>query len=203
MNTYKLEPLPYAYDALEPYFDARTMEIHHAKHHQAYVDKLNASLEKYPTIEKLPIDRLLQNLDSLPEDIRESVKNSGGGHLNHSLFWPLLKKSNNKMPAGLFLNKIKKDFTSWKNFKEIFTATAVGLFGSGWVWLEIDGQGKLMIGQYQNQDNPVTRGKKPILGLDVWEHAYYLKYQNKRADYIAAWWNIINWEQAEENFKII
>ncbi|WP_448593322.1 superoxide dismutase [Thermoflexus hugenholtzii] len=195
-----LPPLPYPYDALEPYIDAQTMEIHHTRHHQAYVNNLNAALEKYPELQDVPVETLLRNLPSVPEDIREAVRNNGGGHLNHSMFWTLMKPGGGGEPSGALAEAIAKAFGSFANFKELFTKAAMGRFGSGWAWLSMTAFGKLVVHSTPNQDNPVMEGLIPLLGLDVWEHAYYLKYQNRRADYVQAWWNVVNWDQAAANY---
>lgn len=194
---HKLEPLPYSYDSLEPFIDAKTMEIHHGKHHQTYVDKLNAALEKYPELQKKEINELLKSLDKIPEEIRNAVRNNGGGHANHSFFWPLLKK-NVKFEGGI-ADAIKKRFGSFDKFKEEFSNATMNRFGSGWAWLVLD-KGRLEIVSSANQDNPLSDGKIPILTLDVWEHAYYLKYQNRRNEYIDAFFNVINWKKTNENF---
>ena len=196
--THELPKLEYAYDALEPFFDAKTMEIHHTKHHQAYVDKLNAALEKHPELQSKPVEDLIKDLNNLPDDIKTAVRNNGGGHLNHSFFWPLLKKDT--APEGSLVEAIAATFGSLDAFKEKFKAAAIGQFGSGWAWLVVN-NGKLEIVSTPNQDNPITEGKIPVIGLDVWEHAYYLSYQNKRPDYVDAFFNILNWEQAEANYK--
>jgi Fe-Mn family superoxide dismutase len=195
-----LPPLPYPYDALEPYIDAQTMEIHHTRHHQAYVNNLNAALEKYPELQDVPVETLLRNLPSVPEDIRETVRNNGGGHLNHSMFWTLMKPGGGGEPSGALAEAIAKAFGSFANFKELFTKAAMGRFGSGWAWLSMTAFGKLVVHSTPNQDNPVMEGLIPLLGLDVWEHAYYLKYQNRRADYVQAWWNVVNWDQVAANY---
>ncbi len=197
---YKLPPLGYAYDALEPYIDALTMEIHYTKHHQAYVDNLNAALAKHPNIKFDSIEALIENLNTLPEDIKIAVRNNGGGHLNHSMFWPLLKKDAGE-PVGKVKDEIEKTFGGFDQFKQEFTTAAKSRFGSGWAWLSLDKNGKLVITSSANQDNPLSERLAPVLGLDVWEHAYYLKYQNRRPDYIQAWWHVINWEQVEENYR--
>ncbi|RME23837.1 MAG: superoxide dismutase [Candidatus Zixiibacteriota bacterium] len=192
-----LPELGYAYDALEPYIDARTMEIHYTKHHQGYVNKLNAALEGHADLAGKSVEELIAGLNSIPEAIRTAVRNNGGGHLNHSFFWPLLKKD---VPfAGDVAEAIKSQFGGFDQFKEKFSAAAAGRFGSGWAWLVLDG-GQLAIMSTPNQDSPLTEGKKPIIGLDVWEHAYYLKYQNRRPEYIEAFFNIINWEKANEHY---
>ncbi|MBX4212303.1 superoxide dismutase [Candidatus Pacearchaeota archaeon] len=196
-----LPKLPYAYDALEPYIDAKTMEIHYTKHHQAYIDKLNAALEKHPNIADKPVEDLLKNINSVPEDIRMAVRNHGGGHVNHSLFWQLMTgNSRDKEMKGNVIDEIKKTFGSFDKFKEEFSNAALNRFGSGWAWLVLN-KGKLEIVSTANQDSPIMDGKFPILGLDVWEHAYYLKYQNKRADYIAAFWNVVNWKKVNDLFS--
>ena len=191
---FTLPALPYAYDALEPHIDARTMEIHHTKHHQTYVNNLNAALEKAPQLEGKSLDDLMRNINSVPEAVRTAVRNNGGGHWNHSQFWEWMGPKRGGEPSGRLADAIKSSFGAFSKFKEQFAAAATGRFGSGWAWLVDEGNGKLSITSTPNQDNPLMDGKKPILGLDVWEHAYYLKYQNKRPDYIAAWWNVVNWD---------
>lgn len=197
---YQLPSLPYSYDALEPYLDARTMEIHHTKHHQAYVDKLNAALLSWPEGQKKSLEELLKNLEAVPANIRTALRNHGGGHWNHSFFWPIMKKGGGGEATGDLAAAIKSSFGEFAAFKEEFTKAALGIFGSGWAWL-IPTNGKLQIITTPNQDTPLSIGHTPILGIDVWEHAYYLKYQHQRAEYIAAWWNVINWEQAEKLWK--
>lgn len=194
---HKLEPLPYPYGFLEPYIDSKTMEIHHDKHHQTYVDKLNAALEKYPELQKKKVNELLENLNKIPEEIRNAVRNNGGGHANHSFFWPLLKK--NAKFEGDIAEAIKKRFGSFDKFKEEFSNAAINRFGSGWAWLVLD-KDKLEIVSSANQDSPLSEGKIPLLTLDVWEHSYYLKYQNRRAEYVDAFFNIINWERVNEHY---
>jgi len=196
-----LPPLPYAYDALEPYIDARTMEIHYTKHHQAYVNNLNDALKDYPDWQKRSLDEIVCMIDQVPEAIRTTVKNNAGGHFNHSFFWPLMKKNGGGKPKGDLAKAIDKTFGSFDTFQEQFNAAAKKVFGSGWAWLVMDKNGKMVIISEPNQDPVQMQGYKPIIGLDVWEHAYYLKYQNKRPDYISAWWNVINWDQAEKNYK--
>jgi Fe-Mn family superoxide dismutase len=191
---FTLPALPYAYDALEPHIDARTMEIHHTKHHQAYVNNLNAALEKAPQLEGKSLDDLMKGINSVPEAVRTAVRNNGGGHWNHSHFWEWMGPKKGGEPKGRLGDAIKGSFGDFAKFKEQFGAAAAGRFGSGWAWLIDEGNGKLSITSTPNQDNPLMEGKKPILGLDVWEHAYYLKYQNRRPDYVAAWWNVVNWE---------
>jgi len=197
---YSLPALPYAFDALEPHIDARTMEIHHGKHHQAYVNNLNAALEKAPDWQKKGLGEVLASLDKVPEAVRTAVRNNGGGHWNHTAFWKLMAPKAGGPPKGDVADLITKSFGSFDKFKEQFAAAAMGRFGSGWAWLLFD-QGKLTITSTPNQDNPAMEKKGAILGLDVWEHAYYLKYQNRRADYIGAWWNVVNWEQVNANLK--
>ncbi|MFA6065843.1 MAG: superoxide dismutase [Candidatus Babeliaceae bacterium] len=192
--------LRYGYDALEPYIDAKTMELHHSKHHQAYVDNLNAALKKHPDVQ-WSLEDLVKNYDNLPEDIRTIVRNNGGGHLNHSFFWLLLQKTREQQPRGDIARALEKRFGSFENFKEQFSQAAKARFGSGWAWLSFDAKGDLVITSTANQDNPITDGMQPILGLDVWEHAYYLKYNNRRPDYIQAWWNVVNWAYVEELYK--
>ncbi len=195
-----LPPLPYAYDALEPHIDARTMEIHHTKHHQAYVNNLNKALEKYPELHDKPVEELLRHINSVPEDIRTAVRNNGGGHANHSLFWTIMSPNGGGTPAGELADAINAAFGSFDAFKEQFSKAAATRFGSGWAWLALTAFGKLIVYSTPNQDSPYMDGYTPLLGLDVWEHAYYLNYQNRRADYIAAWWNVVNWEQVAQNY---
>ena len=198
---HELPALPYPLDALEPHIDARTMEIHHGKHHATYVSKLNDALKGHPKLEQRSITELLSDLGSVPDDIRTVVRNNGGGHFNHSLFWPLMKKGGGSgTPSGDLARAIDSAFGSFDGFKEKFTQAAANRFGSGWAWLCVSG-GKLEVYSTANQDNPIMEGKKPVLGLDVWEHAYYLKYQNRRPDYIQAWWNVVNWDEAAENWS--
>ena len=196
-----LPPLPYAYDALEPHIDAKTMEIHYTKHHQAYVDNLNAALKNLPDAQKKELENLLLSLDSLPESVRTAVRNNGGGHYNHSLFWKMMKQNGGGTPQGSLGKAIDSTFGSFDKFKEQFNDAAKKVFGSGWAWLCVDKNGKLIIHPEPNQDAPIMHGFTPILGLDVWEHAYYLKYQNKRVDYIGAWWNVVNWDFAQELYE--
>jgi len=196
---FSLPDLPYAFNALEPHIDAKTMEIHHGKHHATYVAKLNAALEKAPAYQNKPIEEILRALDSIPADVRTAVRNHGGGHLNHSLFWKMLSPKGGGKPSGALASAIDTGFGSFDSFKEQFSNAAANLFGSGWAWLCADAGGKLVITSLPNQDSPVTQGLKPLLGLDVWEHAYYLKYQNRRPEYIAAFWNVISWEQVAAN----
>jgi Fe-Mn family superoxide dismutase len=190
-----LPPLPYAANALEPYIDAQTMELHHGKHHNAYVTNLNAALEKAPELANKPLDELLKNLSAVPEAVRTAVRNNGGGHWNHSQFWKTMGPNAGGAPTGKLADAINSAFGDFEKFKEQFNAAGVGRFGSGWVWLVNEG-GKLAITSTPNQDNPLMDGKPaPILGNDVWEHAYYLKYQNRRPDYLKAWWNTVNWSE--------
>jgi Fe-Mn family superoxide dismutase len=189
-----LPPLPYAPDALEPHIDAQTMQIHHGKHHQAYVTNLNAALEKYSELQSKSIEDLLRDINKVPEDIRTAVRNNGGGHMNHSAFWKWMAPNAGGAPTGALADAIKAGFGSFDGFKEQFTKAGVGRFGSGWAWL-IETNGKLSIESTANQDQPIMEGKKAVLGVDVWEHAYYLKYQNRRPDYLAAWWNVVNWSE--------
>ncbi len=197
---YILPPLPYAFDALEPHIDARTMQIHHDKHHAAYVTNLNKAVAEFPDLGKKPVEDLLKDLNAVPEKIRAAVRNQGGGHYNHSMFWQMMKKNGGGEPVGELSKAIDKKFGSFAEFKTQFAKAAAGQFGSGWAWLVADG-GDLKIEATPNQDSPVSAGQQPLLGLDVWEHAYYLKYQNRRPDYIAAWFNVINWDYVAERFK--
>ena len=196
-DKHQLPALPYSIDYLEPYIDSKTMEIHHDKHHAGYVAKLNAALESHSDLQSKSVEELIAGLNSLPESIRTAVRNNGGGHLNHSIFWPSLKKG--VQPGGKVLDAINRELGGLSSFKNNFSDAAASRFGSGWAWLVVSG-GKLEILSTANQDNPLTDGKVPVLGLDVWEHAYYLKYQNRRPDYIEAFFNIINWDQVNENY---
>ncbi len=196
--SHTLPALPYAYNALEPYFDEQTMQIHHTKHHQTYVDKLNAALEGQDSFQSKSAEELITDLNAIPERIRTAVRNHGGGHANHSFFWPLLWKEVDF--AGDVAKAITTKFGDYDSFKEKFSNTAALLFGSGWTWLVVN-KGELEITTTPNQDSPLSQGQTPILGLDVWEHAYYLKYQNRRPEYIAAFFNIINWQKVDENYK--
>lgn len=197
---FRLPPLPYAFDALEPHIDAQTMQIHHGKHHQAYVTNLNKAVAGHAELERKSIDDLIRNLNAVPETIRPAVRNNGGGHANHSLFWQTLKKNGGGEPKDDLANAIEKQFGSFKSFKEEFTVAATKVFGSGWAWLTVDGK-DLRIESSPNQDSPLSQGRTPVLGLDVWEHAYYLKYQNRRPDYIAAFYNVINWDFAAKRYE--
>jgi superoxide dismutase, Fe-Mn family len=191
---YSLPPLPYAADALEPHIDKQTMEIHHGKHHAAYVNNLNAALEKHPELQSKSVEELIKGINSVPDDIRTAVRNNGGGHANHSMFWQIMGPNAGGQPTGAIAEAIKSSFGSFDALKEQFAKAAGGRFGSGWAWV-IDQGGKLAIESTPNQDNPLMDGKKPVFGIDVWEHAYYLKYQNRRPDYVAAWWNVVNWAE--------
>lgn len=197
---YELPRLPYAYDALEPFLDEQTMEIHHTKHHQTYVTKLNEALKEYPDLGTKNVEALLREFASMPEAVKTAVKNHGGGHANHSLFWTIMKKNEGGEPGGKLAGALQSAFGGFAKFKEEFTKAAVGLFGSGWAWLVKDAQGALKIASLPNQDSPFMQGFTPVLGLDVWEHAYYLKYQNRRNEYVEAFWNIINWTEVESRF---
>ncbi len=196
-----LPDLPYAFDALEPHIDAQTMQVHHGKHHQGYVTKLNNALEGHADLQNKSIEDLLRGIDSVPENIRTAVRNNGGGHANHSLFWPVMKSGGGGKPTGELAEAINQAFGSFDAFKEKFANEAGTRFGSGWAWLVADKDGSLQVYSTPNQDSPYMKGHTPILGLDVWEHAYYLKYQNKRPDYIDAWWSVVNWEQANKNYQ--
>ncbi len=197
---FELPSLNYKYNALEPHIDARTMEIHHTKHHATYINNLNTALESYPDLQDKTIEELLSDIAIVHEDIRQTVINNGGGHANHSLFWKILAPNSSLEPVGTLVKEINNQFGSFEGFKEDFKKEALGRFGSGWTWLVVDENNKLQIISTANQDNPLMESLTPLLGLDVWEHAYYLNYQNRRADYIDAWWNVINWDQVEENF---
>ncbi|MFY9213662.1 MAG: superoxide dismutase [Tissierellaceae bacterium] len=198
--TYKLPELDYAYDALEPHIDRATMEIHHTRHHQAYIDNLNKALEGYKEYQDMNIWELIKELNNLPEEIRTAVRNNGGGHLNHKMFWKLMSPNGGGKPLGEVAKKIDEDLGGFDKFKEEFKKAALGRFGSGWAWLVVNEEGKFEIMSTANQDNPISEGKKPLLGIDVWEHAYYLKYQNKRADYIDSWFNVVDWKKVEEKY---
>ena len=197
---FTLPPLPYDFAALEPHIDAKTMEIHHGKHHQTYVNNLNAAIEKAPELATKSLDDLMRNASKLPEAVRTAIRNNGGGHWNHSMFWQIMAPKSGGEPGGNLGPAIKSAFGDFAKFREQFSAAGVGRFGSGWAWL-INSGGKLSITSTPNQDNPLMEGQKAIMGLDVWEHAYYLKYQNKRPDYISAWWNVVNWKEVEKRFS--
>ena len=196
---FTLPNLPYDFGALEPHIDAKTMEIHHGKHHQTYVNNLNAAVEKAPELAGKSLDDLMRGINTVPESVRTAVRNNGGGHWNHSLFWQVMGPGAGGEPGGALGSAISGAFGDFTKFREQFNAAGAGRFGSGWVWLVNDG-GKLSITSTPNQDNPLMEGKNAILGLDVWEHAYYLKYQNKRPDYMNAWWNVVNWKEVEKRF---
>ena len=197
---FKLPDLGYAYDALEPHIDARTMEIHHTEHHQAYVNNLNAALEKHPYLHGASLETLLRNLAALPAEIQTAVRNNGGGHANHSLFWEVIAPGGSSEPTGALAQAIQEAFGSFEAFKEQFAKAAATRFGSGWAWLAVDAFGKLHVFSTANQDSPLMQGFTPILGLDVWEHAYYLKYQNRRPEYIQAFWNVVNWDVVAQKY---
>ncbi|MFL5482838.1 MAG: superoxide dismutase [Gemmatimonadaceae bacterium] len=197
---FTLPPLPYDFAALEPHIDAKTMEIHHGKHHQAYVNNLNAAIEKAPDLASKSLDDLMRNVSTVPESVRTAVRNNGGGHWNHSMFWQIMAPKAGGEPSGNLGNAIRTAFGDFAKFREQFSAAGVGRFGSGWAWL-INNGGKLSITSTPNQDNPLMDGQRAIVGIDVWEHAYYLKYQNRRPDYITAWWNVVNWKEVEKRFS--
>jgi len=190
---YQLPPLPYPFDALEPTIDARTMEIHHDKHHGAYVNNVNAAIAGHADLEAMSVEDLLRNINDVPDDIRTAVRNNGGGHANHSMFWQIMKKGGGGAPTGELADAINEAFGSFDAFKDAFSKAGAGRFGSGWAWL-VSNNGKLEVTSTANQDSPYMEGKTPLMGLDVWEHAYYLNYQNRRPDYISAWWNVVNWD---------
>jgi Fe-Mn family superoxide dismutase len=200
MMAFVLPALSYAFDALEPHIDARTMEIHHDKHHAGYVKNLNAALDKHPELAQKSLEDLVSNPDSIPEDIRTAVRNNGGGHYNHSIFWTVMAPNGGGQPAGELASAINSAFGSFDSFKETFTNAALTRFGSGWAWLGFQ-NGKLAVLSLPNQDSPLLAGLKPIMGIDVWEHAYYLNYQNRRGDYINAWWNVVNWDEVARRFQ--
>ncbi|HVB38042.1 MAG TPA: superoxide dismutase [Vicinamibacterales bacterium] len=194
---FALPPLPYAHDALEPHIDKMTMEIHHGKHHAGYVNNLNAALEKHPALQSKSVEELLRGLSSVPEDIRTAVRNNGGGHANHSMFWQIMGPNAGGAPSGAIADAITGTFGGFDAFKEQFAKAGMGRFGSGWAWL-VEQNGKLAIESTANQDSPLMDGKKVVMGVDVWEHAYYLKYQNRRGDYLSAWWNVVNWAEVNK-----
>jgi Fe-Mn family superoxide dismutase len=197
---HEVPPLPYDYNALEPHIDEQTMRIHHDKHHAAYVNNLNAALEKHPQLQGKSVEDLLKNINTVPEDIRTAVRNNGGGHHNHTLFWEWMGPGKGGAPSGALGEAVKSSFGSFDEFKKQMTDAGVKRFGSGWAWL-LDVGGKLVVESSANQDSPLMEGKKILLGVDVWEHAYYLKYQNRRPDYLAAWWNVVNWDAVSKRFK--
>jgi Fe-Mn family superoxide dismutase len=198
--SHQLPPLPYDAAALEPHIDAQTMQIHHGKHHAAYVNNLNAALEKHAALQGKSTEDLIKSLSSVPDDIRTAVRNNGGGHVNHTMFWQIMGPGKGGAPSGAIAQVITNNFGGFDAFKEQMNKAGVGRFGSGWAWL-VESGGKFAIESTANQDNPMMDGKKPIFGIDVWEHAYYLKYQNRRPDYLAAWWNVINWEEVNKRLK--
>jgi len=200
IGPFTLPPLPYAFDALEPHIDARTMQIHHDKHHAAYVAGLNKAVAEFPDLEKKPVEALLQDLSAVPEKIRTALRNHGGGHYNHSLFWQMMRKVSGQ-PSGRLLAALEKRFGSLVGFKDDFTKSALAQFGSGWAWLVLDANKQLGIESTPNQDSPLSQHKQPLLGIDVWEHAYYLKYQNRRPEYVAAFFNVINWDWVSERYE--
>ena len=197
---HQLPTLPYDATALEPHIDAQTMQIHHGKHHAAYVNNLNAALEKHPALQDKSVEDLVRNLSTVPEDIRTAVRNNGGGHVNHTMFWQIMGPGKGGAPTGAIAEAISATFGGFDSFKEQMNKAGVGRFGSGWAWL-VESGGKLAIESTANQDSPLMEGKKPIIGIDVWEHAYYLKYQNRRPDYLAAWWNVIDWDAVNKRLK--
>jgi len=198
---HQVPELPYAFDALEPYIDAKTMEIHHGKHHQAYVTNLNNALEGHSALHDRPVEDLIADLGSVPDAIRTAVRNNGGGHANHTLFWSIMKKGGGGDPTGGVADVIISNFGSFDDFKKQFSQAGITRFGSGWAWLAVDGSGKFSVESTPNQDSPLMDGRTPILGLDVWEHAYYLNYQNRRPDYVEAWWNVIDWDAVNDRLK--
>jgi Fe-Mn family superoxide dismutase len=197
---HSLPPLPYPSDALEPHIDKQTMEIHHGKHHNAYVTNLNAALEKHPELQSKSAEDLIRGINSVPEAIRTAVRNNGGGHVNHTMFWQIMGPHAGGAPSGAIADAINAAFGGFDKFKEEFKKAAVGRFGSGWAWV-VDNGGTIAIESTPNQDNPMMDGKKPVFGIDVWEHAYYLKYQNRRPDYIDAWWNVVNWNEVNKRLR--
>jgi Fe-Mn family superoxide dismutase len=200
MAKHELPALPYAFEALEPHIDARTMEIHHGKHHAAYVNNLNAALDKHPALYERSLGEILADLSQVPDDIRTAVRNNGGGHANHSFFWALLSGTGGGEPTGELATAIASAFGSFDSFKEQFAKAAMTRFGSGWAWLSVSADGNLVVSSTANQDSPLSGGQSPVVGLDVWEHAYYLHYQNRRADYVGAIWNVVDWDRANANF---
>lgn len=198
---FEVPPLPYDYSALEPHIDEQTMHLHHDKHHAAYVNNVNAALEKHPELQSKSAEELIRDLNSVPEDIRTAVRNNGGGHVNHTMFWQIMGPNAGGDPIGPIADAINQTFGSFEAFKQQFNDAGVKRFGSGWVWLCRDGSGQLHIESTANQDSPLSEGHTPIMGNDVWEHAYYLKYQNRRPEYLAAWWNVVNWEAVNKRFS--
>jgi Fe-Mn family superoxide dismutase len=200
MSEFTLHDLPYAYDALEPHIDARTMEIHHQKHHGTYVAKLNEAVAKHQSLQGRSVEDLLRGIEQVPEDVRGAVRNHGGGHANHSLFWQIMAPNAGGEPTGSVAEAINAKFGDFATFRDKFNAAAAARFGSGWAWLVVDGGGVELVPE-PNQDSPLMQGRTPILGVDVWEHAYYLKYQNRRPDYVQAWWNVVNWAEVEKRYQ--
>jgi Fe-Mn family superoxide dismutase len=198
---YELPPLPYDYNALEPYIDEETMHLHHDKHHQAYVNNLNAAVQSQAQFASMPVEQLIQHINELPENIRTAVRNNGGGHANHSMFWQIMKPNGGGQPTGELANAINATFGSFDQFKAAFNDAGAKRFGSGWAWLVMDRNGNLQVTSTANQDSPLMEGLFPIMGNDVWEHAYYLKYQNRRPDYLNAWWNVVNWDEVEKRYQ--
>jgi Fe-Mn family superoxide dismutase len=198
---FEVPPLPYGYNALEPHIDEETMHLHHDKHHQAYVNNLNTALEKHSELQNKSAEDLIRDLNSVPDDIRTAVRNNGGGHVNHSMFWQIMGPNGGGEPTGAIADAINSTFGSFDALKQQFNDAGTKRFGSGWAWLVRDGSGKLSIASTANQDNPLSDGLTPILGNDVWEHAYYLKYQNRRPEYLAAWWNVVNWDEVNKRFS--
>ncbi len=199
---FELPPLPYAYNALEPYIDEHTMHLHHDKHHAAYVNNLNAAIEKHPELGSWTVEDLMTKINQVPDDIRTAVRNNGGGHINHTMFWEIMRPTAGGEPTGALADAIKKSFGDFNTFKQQLTQAGMTRFGSGWAWLVSDG-GKLAITSTANQDSPLMEGKLPIMGVDVWEHAYYLKYENRRNEYLAAWWNVVNWDQIARRYEMM
>lgn len=198
---HELPELKYSYNALEPYIDEMTMTIHHSKHHAAYINNLNVALEKYPDLQEKTVEELIVSLDSLPDSIKTAVRNNGGGHLNHTFFWSILSPEGNGEPEGDLMEAINSKFGNFAAFKEEFSKAAATRFGSGWAWLVLNKSGELSVVSTPNQDSPISEGLRPILGLDVWEHAYYLKYQNRRPDYVSEWWNVVDWAEVSRLYK--
>jgi len=199
---FELPPLPYAYNALEPYIDEQTMHLHHDKHHQAYVTNLNAALEKHPELQSWSIEDLMIKLNQVPDDIRTAVRNNGGGHINHAMFWQIMGPNAGGEPTGSLATAVKQTFGDFASLKDQVNKAGAARFGSGWAWVVID-NGKLAVMSTANQDNPLSEGKLPVFGVDVWEHAYYLKYQNRRPDYLAAWWNVVNWNEIQKRYEMM
>jgi len=199
---FELSPLPYNYDALEPYIDAQTMQLHHDMHHQTYVNNLNAAVGKYPDLQSKSPEELIKDLNNLPQDIVSAVRNNGGGHVNHTMFWQIMAPNAGAEPTGPIADAIRENFGDFESFKQRFNDAGTKQFGSGWVWLVRTSDGKIEITSTPNQDSPMTSGHIPIMGNDVWEHAYYLKYQNKRAEYLKQWWNVVNWDEINKRFEM-